>query len=72
MESPTMSQWFVRAERGKTELNLPITDQRSTTVETGSVVKAISFKSARDVAYACKENLINQGWKNVRVVRVDS
>lgn len=67
-----MSKWYVRAQRGKTELNLPIHDQRSTEINIGSIGKAIPFKSARDVAFACKDNLIKHGWLNARVVRVDS
>lgn len=67
-----MSRWFVRANRGKTELNMPIDDQRSTTVSIGAIVKEIPFKAARDVAFGIKKHLQDHGWKNVRVVRVDS
>ena len=67
-----MSKWFLRANRGKTELNLEVHDQKATTVSIGPIYKEIPFKAARDVAYACKEILIGHGWKNVRVVRVDS
>lgn len=67
-----MSKWYVRGNRGKTELNLPVEDQRETTVDFGKIVKDVPFKSARDVAYAVKEKLIAHGWLNVRVVRVDN
>lgn len=67
-----MHKWFVRAKRGTTELDMPISDQRSTEVHIGDIHKTIPFKSAREVAYACKDTLIAQGWENVRVVRVDS
>jgi hypothetical protein len=65
------SKWFVRANRGKTELNMPCHMQRATEVHIGPINKVIEHKSARDVAYSCKEKLIAEGWENVRVVRVD-
>lgn len=66
-----MSAWFVRANRGKTELNLPITDQRETTVDIGPIGAKIPFKTARSVAFAVKKRLQDHGWLNVRVVRID-
>lgn len=62
-----MSKWFVRAERGKTNLDMPVADQGESTI----FGKQIAHKSARTVAYEIKENLIKQGWNRVRVVKVD-
>lgn len=65
------SKWFVRANRGKTELNLQCHDQRRTEVTIGPIHKEIGFKPARDVARSTKAILVGHGWQNVRVVRVD-
>ena len=63
---------FVRATKGKTTVHMPCPGAAETEIHIGDIHKKLEYKSPREDAESCKEQLERHGWTDVKIMGSDA